>query len=49
MQWSQKECPNELLTPKAMKEVHDIDILRHRLDHGFMRAFMSSAFTLWTR
>lgn len=47
MRWSEEQCPNELLTD--IKKVDDIAVLKFRLEHGFMRAFMSSAFTLWTR
>ena len=51
MKWSNKECPNEWLTDDRWRsEAHDaVAALKHRLQHGFMRAFMSSAFTLWTR
>lgn len=47
MEWSERECPNELLA--TISGVDDIGELRRRLEHGFMRAFMSSVFTLWTR
>ena len=51
MEWSTQECPNEWLTDDRWRsEAHDaVAALRHRLQHGFMRGFMSSAFTLWTR
>lgn len=48
MQWSTSVCPNEMLTvdPKTITDIKDLKLC---LEHGFMRAFMSSAFTLWTR
>ncbi|KAF8955908.1 hypothetical protein BDZ97DRAFT_1907423 [Flammula alnicola] len=48
MRWSTSICPDEMLTadPKTITNMED---LMFRLEHGFMRAFMSSAFTLWTR
>jgi hypothetical protein len=51
MQWSAMECPDEWLTGDRWKsEVQDsVAALKHRLQHGFMRGFMSSGFTLWTR
>ena len=51
MEWSTQECPNEWLTnDKWRSEAYDaVAALKHRLQHGFMRGFMSSAFTLWTR
>jgi len=51
IEWSTLECPNEWLTnDKWRSETLDaVAALKHRLQHGFMRGFMSSAFTLWTR
>jgi hypothetical protein len=51
MEWSTQECPNEWLTDDRWRsEAYDaVGALKHRLQHGFMRGFMSSAFTLWTR
>ena len=51
MEWSTQECSNEWLTDDRWRsEAHDaVSALKHRLQHGFMRGFMSSAFTLWTR
>jgi hypothetical protein len=52
MDWSTQKCPNEWLTGDDgwRSEAYDaIAALRHRLQHGLMRGFMPSAFTLWTR
>ena len=50
MQWSTEECPDEWLGDNWRSEVQDsVEALKHRLLHGFMRGFMSSGFTLWTR
>ena len=51
MQWSTKECPDEWLIGENWRsETQDsIEALKHHLQHGFMRGFMSSGFTLWTR
>jgi hypothetical protein len=51
MQWSTKECPDEWLIGDSWRsEVQDcVEALKHHLQHGFMRGFMSSGFTLWTR
>ncbi|KAF8969669.1 hypothetical protein BDZ97DRAFT_1902438 [Flammula alnicola] len=51
MRWSAKECPDEWLTDERWKsEIEDtVAALKLRLQHGFMRGFMSSGFTLWTR
>jgi len=50
MQWSMEECPDEWLGDNWRSEIQDsIKALKHRLQHGFMRGFMSSGFTLWTR
>jgi hypothetical protein len=53
MQWSTKECPDEWLIGDnwtRRSEVQDsVEALKHCLQHGFMRGFMSSGFTLWTR
>ncbi|KAF8969697.1 hypothetical protein BDZ97DRAFT_1794723 [Flammula alnicola] len=51
MRWSAKECPDEWLTDERWKsEVEDtVAALKLHLQHGFMRGFMSSGFTLWTR
>ncbi|EDR06825.1 uncharacterized protein LACBIDRAFT_299726 [Laccaria bicolor S238N-H82] len=43
--WSEKMCPDDLLT----LPVKDIETLMFRAEHALMRAFISSAFTLWTR
>lgn len=48
MRWSTSVCPDEMLTADP-RTIIDLDDLRFRLEHAFMRAFMSSAFTLWTR
>jgi len=45
MQWSEKTCPNELLE----MPVPNVETLMFRLEHALMRAFVTSAFTLWTR
>ena len=45
MRWSEETCPDELLT----MPLKDIETLKFRLEHALMRAFVSSAFTLWTR
>ena len=45
MQWSERTCPNELLE----MPVPDVETLMFRLEHALMRAFVTSAFTLWTR
>lgn len=51
MKWSTEECPDEWLTGDNWRsEVQDsVEALKHCLQHGFMRGFMSSGFTLWTR
>ena len=51
MEWSTKECPDEwIIGDNWRSEVQDsVEALKHRLRHGFMRGFMSSGFTLWTR
>jgi len=41
------ECPDEQLTSKP--EIQTTMDLKLQFEHGFMRAFMTSAFTLWTR
>ena len=46
MRWSETQCSNERLTSVPIETVED---LKHCLEHGLMRAFMPSAFTLWTR
>ena len=48
MDWSAAVCPDELVAVNA-SEIEDVGSLKHRMEHGFMRAFMSSGFTLWTR
>ncbi|PPQ82236.1 hypothetical protein CVT26_009348 [Gymnopilus dilepis] len=48
MRWSTSVCPDELLTEDP-KKIATTEELMFRIEHGFMRAFMSSAFTLWTR
>ncbi|KAF8958352.1 hypothetical protein BDZ97DRAFT_1906545 [Flammula alnicola] len=51
MRWSAKECPDEWLTDERWKsKIEDtVAALKLCLQHGFMRGFMSSGFTLWTR
>jgi hypothetical protein len=54
MQWSTEECPDEWLTgdnwsASVVQDSVTVEALKHRLQHGFMRGFMSSGFTLWTR
>ena len=51
MEWSTQECPNEWLTDDRWRSeaLDAVAALKHRLEHGLMRGFMSSAFTLWTR
>ena len=46
MKWSETQCSNELLTTVPIETKEE---LKRRLEHGLMRAFMASAFTLWTR
>ena len=46
MNWSEMQCSNELLTTVPIETSEE---LKCCLEHGFMRAFMASAFTLWTR
>ena len=46
MNWSERECPNEKLTSLPIETLADFKVC---LEHGLMRAFMTSAFTLWTR
>ena len=46
MNWSEMQCPNELLTTVPIETMEE---LKFRLEHGLMRAFMPSGFTLWTR
>ena len=45
MRWSESEYPSERLedVPK------DVDELMVAVEHGMMRAFMSTGFVLWTR
>ncbi|EDQ99570.1 uncharacterized protein LACBIDRAFT_316329 [Laccaria bicolor S238N-H82] len=45
MEWSEKTCPDDLLT----LPVEDLETLMFHAEHALMRAFISSAFTLWTR
>lgn len=50
MEWSEQACPSDLLTPESLLQIQgSVEDLKHRLHHGFMRAFLSSGFTLWTR
>jgi hypothetical protein len=46
MNWSETQCSNEQLTTVPIETMEE---LKHCLEHGLMRAFMASAFTLWTR
>jgi hypothetical protein len=46
MQWSENECPSSKIEPENVKDVEQLQILTK---HAMMRAFSSSAFTLWTR
>jgi hypothetical protein len=45
MNWSEMQCSNELTTVP----IETMEESKRRLEHGLMRAFMASAFTLWTR
>ena len=47
MQWSEATCPQQRLMSCPAQLTMEDQILN--LTHGFMRAFMSTAFTLWTR
>lgn len=47
MNWSETQCSNELLTVPV--PIATMEESKRRLEHGLMRAFMASAFTLWTR
>ena len=49
MRWSEKECPHEMVTPERAQTARDLEELQVLTKHGLMRAFSSSAFTLWTR
>ena len=44
--WSETQCSNEWLT---IVPIETMEESKHRLEHGLMRAFMESAFTLWKR
>jgi hypothetical protein len=46
MNWSERQCSNELLTTVPIETMEES---KRCLEHGLMRAFMASAFTLWTR
>jgi hypothetical protein len=46
MNWSEMQCSNELLTTVPVETMEES---KRHLEHGLMRAFMASAFTLWTR
>ncbi|KAF8809544.1 hypothetical protein BYT27DRAFT_7222449 [Phlegmacium glaucopus] len=46
MNWSEKNCPNEKLTSTPVENMEELKLC---LKHGLMHAFMTSAFTLWTR
>ena len=45
MAWSETMCPDDML----MMPIEDLATLKFRAEHALMRAFVSSAFTLWTR
>ena len=45
MAWSETMCPDDMLT----MPIEDLETLKFRAEHALMRAFISSAFTLWTR
>ena len=47
--WSEGQCSSHLLGTR-LPASHDTGTIRyHVAKHGFMRAFMSTGFTLWTR
>ncbi|KAF8798245.1 hypothetical protein BYT27DRAFT_7264839 [Phlegmacium glaucopus] len=46
MNWSEKNCPNEKLNSTPVENMEELKLC---LEHGLMCAFMTSAFTLWTR
>jgi hypothetical protein len=46
MNWSETQCSNELLITAPIETMEES---KRCLEHGLMRAFMASAFTLWTR
>jgi hypothetical protein len=48
MRWSEKECPHEVVAPEKVQTVQDIEEIQFITKHGLMRAFCSTAFTLWT-
>src|SRR6266550_5838418 len=48
MRWSETQCPQHQLTTYESRQLTAADQMQN-LTHGFMRAFMSTAFTLWTR
>jgi hypothetical protein len=45
MSWSETMCPNGMLT----MPIKDLETLKFHTEHALMRAFISLAFTLWTR
>ena len=51
MLWSEAQSPRHLLCDdrKRASYFRDQQMLFHVVRHGLMRAFMSTAFTLWTR
>jgi len=49
MQWSENECSSSKIEPKNGPLVRDAKELQILTKHAMMRAFSSSAFTLWTR
>jgi hypothetical protein len=49
MQWSENECPSSKIEPENGSLVKDVEQLQILTKHAMMRAFSSSAFTLWTR
>ena len=51
MQWSEVQSPRYLLCDDRVRASYcgDRGMLFHVARHGLMRAFMSTAFTLWTR
>lgn len=48
MLWSEAQCPQHRLANQSLGQLTAADQTQN-LTHSFMRAFMSTAFTLWTR
>ncbi|HEV7738407.1 MAG TPA: hypothetical protein VGO47_13670 [Chlamydiales bacterium] len=50
MKWSEKECPGSLITNTLLKPSQASQTeLSKVLKHSFMRAFLTTGWTLWTR